>query len=171
METTLMENDPFYQTYDFWIFLIVGLGGLLFSILAFIAATGAKKAAKEARKTVKIQTITIELSELIHNLDKLEVEIQFHEARDFYSSVNRRIKRLTSPFKQDESYKDIIAEIHATLAQINSALNEVRPLEDNHLDTNAVYFAVQEYFSTLNGQLAELMGHFEGRTIELSNYE
>lgn len=166
-------NVPFWERWDFWIFVVLGLLSLFVSYMAFREAKHAKTAANEAGQTVKIQTITIELSELIQKLDKLEPKIEFSGARDFYSEVNRRIRRLTAPFKSEVEYKDIIAEIIQTLEGVKDALAGVRPISgDSESDEravveNSVYFAVEKYFSDLGGQLAELMGYFEKRTIKI----
>ena len=171
MEEILVElqklNVPFWKTFDFWLFLIIGLLSLIASIKAFIEAKAAKTAANHAGQTVKIQTITIELSEIIQKLDKLETNIEFSDARDFLSEINRRIKRLTSPFKKVEDYEEIITLIYETLDITKESLTEVRPLDNETIVDNAVYFAVEKHFSDLGGQLAELMGYFEKRTIKL----
>lgn len=160
-------NVPFWEEYDFWIFLVIGLLSLFASIKAFFEAKAAKTAANEAGQTVKIQTITIELSEIIQKLDKLETNIEFSEARDFLSEINRRIKRLTSPFKKEEDYHEVIALIYDTLEITKESLTEVRPLDNETVVDNSVYFAVEKHFSDLGGLLAELMGYFEKRTIKL----
>lgn len=171
MEEVLTElqklNIPFWKTYDFWLFFIIGLLSLLASIKAFLEAKAAKTAANNAGQTVKIQTITIELSEIIQKLDKLETNIEFSDARDFLSEINRRIKRLTSPFKKVTDYEEIIALIYETLDITKDSLTEVRPLDNQTIVDNAVYFAVEKHFSDLGGLLAELMGYFEKRTIKL----
>lgn len=160
-------QTPFYETFDFWIFLVIGLISLVASIKAFLEARAAKKSADEAGKTVKIQTITIELNELLQKLDKLETNIEFSDARDFYTEINRKIRRLTSPFKKEPEYQEIISSVYETLDATKDSLSEVRPLDNENIVENAVYFAVEKHFSDLGGQLAELMGYFEKRTIKL----
>jgi len=61
--SNIPENAEFWMTHDFWIFLVLSLASLFFSILAYYAAKAAKVAARAAAETVKIQTITIELNE------------------------------------------------------------------------------------------------------------
>jgi hypothetical protein len=162
---------PFWETGDFWIFFVIGIASLIASIKAFIEAKEARKAANDAGQVVKIQTITIELSEIIQKLDKLEMTIQFSQARDFYSEINRRIKRLTAPFKDAEDYKEVILTIFETLDELKESLAKVRPIdreeEENPVE-NSVYFAVEKHFSDLGGHLAELMGYFEKRTIKIN---
>jgi len=162
-------NTPFWERFDFWLFLLLSIASLIASIQAFREAKAARKAANNAGQTVKIQTITIELSEIIQKLDKLELKIEFSQARDFYSEVNRRIKRLTAPFKGDDEYKEVISEIAETLEELKASLAEVRPIENGEGQSpveNSVYFAVEKHFSELGGQLAELMGYFEKRTLK-----
>lgn len=171
-ETEFLEiidklNFPFWKTIDFWIFLVLAIGSLFASIRAVIEAKQAKIAANDAGKTVKIQTITIELSEVMQRLDKLDVEIDFSTARDLLSETNRRVRRLIAPFKEDEEYKDIIGSIITTLSDSKSALLRVRPIDqDEVVVRSTVYYSIESNFSELTGQLAELMGKFEERTIK-----
>lgn len=158
---------PFWKEGDFWIFLFMALLSLGASIKAFLEARAAKVAATEAGTTVKIQTITIELSEIIQKLDKLDIDIEFSTARDFLNEINRRVRRLTSPFAEDDSYKLKIETIYTSLTDCKSSLDDVRPLENGApVVDNAVYHAVESHFADLSGELAELMGLFEKRTIK-----
>lgn len=171
MDEILIElqklNAPFWKTFEFWLFLVIGLLSLVASIKAFLEAKAAKTAADYAGQTVKIQTITIELNEIIQKLDKLETNIEYSNARDFLSEINRKIKRLTSPFKKEKDYEEIISSIYETLDVTKDSLAEVRPLDNETIVDNAVYFAVEKHFSDLGGLLAELMGYFEKRTIKI----
>lgn len=158
---------PFWKEADFWIFLLLAILSLGASIKAFLEARAAKEAANDAGTTVKIQTITIELSEIIQKLDKLDIDIEFSSARDFLNEINRRVRRLTSPFALDEEYKPKIDLIYGSLTGCKSSLDSVRPIENGEeVVDNAVYHAVESHFSDLSGQLAELMGLFEKRTIK-----
>lgn len=164
----LLRNSeiPFWETWDFWIFIVLAIGSLIASITAFKEARKAKEAAHEAGKTVKIQTITIELSEIIQRLDKLDIEIEFSTARDLLNETNRRVRRLIAPFKEDENYKSIATTITDTLTSAKNNLLQVRPIDqEEQVVTNSVYYAIESDFSELSGQLAELMGKFEERTI------
>ena len=157
---------PFWKEYDFWIFLVLAIGSLLASIKAFMEAREAKNAAKEAGKTVKIQTITIELSEIIQRLDRLDIEIDFSTARDLLNETNRRVRRLIAPFKEENDYKELTTSIITILKDAKNSLIQVRPIEDEELIVkNSVYYAVESDFAELSGQLAELMGKFEERTL------
>lgn len=158
---------PFWERIDFWIFLVLSIGSLYASIKAFIEAKQAKIAANEAGKTVKIQTVTIELSEVIQRLDRLDVEIDFSTARDLLNETNRRVRRLIAPFKEDDEYKTLISSIITTLSDSKTALLQVRPIDqDEIIVKSTVYYSMESNFSELTGQLAELMGKFEERTIK-----
>ena len=166
IQKMVTELPPvFWKTFDFWIFVALSSLSLLFAILAFIEAKAAKKAANKAGQTVKIQTITIELTEIIQKLDILEPTIEFSQARDFYSEINRRIRRLISPFKNEANYQESITIICSTLDALHESLSKVRPIENKNIVDNSIYFAIEHHFSMLSGQLAELMGYFEERTI------
>src|SRR4051812_42031977 len=97
---SIIDNTqpPYYDTTRFIIHsalesigIIVGAFGLWFAIKAFKEAREAKKAANEAGKAVKIQSVTIELTELIQRLDKINIEINYSQARDLYSEINRKV--------------------------------------------------------------------------------
>src|SRR5438874_2659218 len=88
-----LVQPPFYLTLEFWIPLAIGIAGLVFSILAFLEARKAKKAAFEAGRAVKLQTITIELAEIALKLDHLNLDLNFVQARDLLNEVSRRLRR------------------------------------------------------------------------------
>ncbi len=156
---------PFFQTVDFWINLALGLVGVAFSIGAFKEARAAKLAAGEAGRTVKIQTITIELTEIVQRLDKLSDSISFTEARDLLNEVSRKLIRLTAPFQALDDLSGPIDNLRSVLQDAKAALDAVRPEADPNVPNNNVYFGVQGHFSTISSLVAEIMGLFEKRTI------
>lgn len=162
-------NTPFYTDGGFWIGTILGLLGLGFSVLAFIEARAAKNAAHESGRTVKIQTITIELSEIAQRLDKLDFNLSFFEARDLLNEISRRLIRLTAPFAQNPDISDSCKRLRVALDEAKLALEQIHPqaAATTELPQNAVYFATQGHFSNISGLVAEIMGLFEKRTIEV----
>jgi len=87
---------PFYADWSFWISNVVGVLGLLFSILAFIEARRAKLAASDAGRIVKIQTITIELTEIAQRLDKLDKRLGSGSCTEY------DLLRYGRPFRSDQ---------------------------------------------------------------------
>jgi hypothetical protein len=163
-------SPAFYTAPEFWIGVIIGLASVVFSVLAFIEAREAKKAASEAGKTVKIQTITIELTEIAQRLDKLDFELSFSEARDLLNEVGRRLRRLIAPFQANEDMSDACDNLKEALEEAKKALEEVRPQsQDADLPENSVYFATQGHFANVSSLVAEIMGLFEKRTIEVND--
>jgi hypothetical protein len=161
---------PFWQHFDFWIALILGVAGLYFSILAFIEARKAKHAATEAGKTVKIQTITIELSDILPKLDKLQPEINFNEARDLLNEITRRLRRVVSPFEKDAALCDKISALREALDKTKESLNKVRPTDPTKDEIpRTVYYAVESDFATINNAVADLLGLFEKKTINFGD--
>ena len=136
--------------------------------MSFNAASKARIAAESAATIVKIQTITIELSEIIQKLDKLDPNIDFTLGRDLLNENNRRVKRLISPFRDEQDYKETINQINIALENAKKALEEVKPIDSENVVKSSVYHAVESHFSTIAGLLAELMGLFEKRTIKLN---
>jgi hypothetical protein len=166
-------NLPFYILPEFWIASCIGVISIFLSFMAFSEAREAKKAAYEAGKTIKIQTITIELTEIAQRLDKLDFELNFPEARDLLNEVSRRLRRLIAPFQDTKDLSEPCSNLKDALEQAKLALDEVRPQETDvdSLPSNTIYFATQSHFSNINSLVAEIMGLFEKRTIEVREYE
>lgn len=162
--------EPFYYSASFWIGTVIGIASIYFSAKAFAEAREAKKAAFEAGKTVKIQTITIELTEIAQRLDKLDFNLSFSEARDLLNEISRRLRRLIAPFQSTEDLVEACSNLKIALDDAKEALEDVRPQteEGNVAPSNSVYFATQGHFSNISSLVAEIMGLFEKRTIEVN---
>jgi hypothetical protein len=156
--------------WEFVISLVVGVGGLFFSILAFREARQAKKAAREAGVTVKLQTITIELTEIAQRLNKLEPDIKFRDARDFLAEISQRLIRLTVGFGADPEFKRTIDALRAALLAAKTSLNDVRPTNPKEADApQVVYNAIESNFATINDTVSELLGLFEKRSTSVGD--
>lgn len=160
---------PFYQEVEFWIGLVIGVIGIVFSVLAFIEARQAKEAAAEAGRTVKIQTITIELSEIAQRLDKLDAKLGFSEARDSLNEISRRLRRLIAPFEHGDDLKAPCTSLRESLNAARASLDNLVPQDGliENLPPNSVYFATQGHLAVISGLVAEIMGLFEKRTIKV----
>jgi hypothetical protein len=156
--------------WKFFIGTIIGLFGLHFSIKAFREAKQAKLAAKDAGRIVKIQTITIELTEIAQRLDKLDFGLEFPTARDLLNEVNRRLRRLIAPFQANEKYATSCLTLKKSLDDAKDALGEIRPSDpEGHGAPNAIYYGMQGHFATISSGVAEILGLFEAETIENPN--
>lgn len=157
---------PFYEAPDFWINLVLGVGGVGFSILAYREARAAKEEAKRAGRTVKIQTVAIELTETSLKLDRLGPEIKYRDARDLLSETSRRIRRSISPFATDDKLKDAIAALVVSVDDAIAALNLVRPTDPSVEDQapQAVYNAIETHFAKITNDVASLIGLLEKQT-------
>ncbi|MRX70307.1 hypothetical protein SAMN06265349_101688 [Flavobacterium resistens] len=169
---TLINNikdieTPFYQDWSFWISTIIGIIGIYFSIVAYREAKEAKKAAKAAGNIVKIQSITIDLTEITQRLDKISIDLTYSDARDFYSEINRRLRRITSVLTVEPSYTQKTSEILLTLAALKNNLDEVRQVGQNNTTADGIniFYAIEGEFSNLSGHLADLAGLLEQRTL------
>ena len=158
---------PLWKRPDFIFASMVGLGGLFFSILAYIEAKQAKRAATEAGKGVKLQTVTLELSEVSQKIDRLRPGVSFSEARDLLSEVSRRLRRAISPFSQEPDLKDAIQQLRNALTTAETSLKSVRPSTPSNETAapDAVYFAIERDFATINNFTADLMGLCEKKTM------
>lgn len=154
----------FYEDWGFWISTIIGVSGIFFSIIAFKEAREAKKAAKSMGNFVKIQSMTIDLNEIIQRLDKISTDLDYSGARDFYSEINRRVRRIISVLTIEIAYETKTKEIQNTLDAIKTNLDGARPvgLTSNGID---IFYAIEGEFSNLSGHLADLSGLLEQRTI------
>lgn len=158
------SQTEFYEDWGFWISTIIGLVGIYFSIIAFKEAREAKQAAKSVGNIVKIQSITIDLNEIIQRLDKIRTDLDYSGARDFYSEINRRVRRIISVLTMEDIYSIKTQQIKSTLDLIKTNLDGARPLgaASNGID---IFYAVEGEFSNLSGHLADLSGLLEQRTI------
>jgi len=153
----------FYLTPDFWINCILGLLGVAFSVLAFREARQAKVAAKLAGRTVKIQTVALELTETSMKLDRLEPDLKYRTARDLLSETSRRITRSIAPFTNEEPLKISISALREAIEGASAALNLVRPSTATSEDEapQAVYNGIETHFAKINNCVADLIGLLE----------
>ena len=150
---------------------MIGIAGLIFSFFAFLEARNAKRAATEAGRTVKLQTVTIELTEVAQKLDRIQPEIGFSDARDLLAENSRRLRRAVSPFARDPGFKEPISVLLESLQAAQVSLKEVRPTGagDGTAAPNAVYYAIEGDFSTINNNVADLLGLFEKKSIHFGD--
>jgi hypothetical protein len=163
-----MMKIPFWEKGDFYIFVCLGIISISISWLAFIEARKAKLAAVEAGTTVKIQTITIELTEISQRLDKLDMKVSYSTARDLLNEISRKIRRMISPFDNDNypQLKELLSSLKGALEGAKVALKNVKPVGDIEDSVgDSVYYAIEDYFSTINGYTSELIGRLERITL------
>lgn len=161
-------NKSAWERPEFWISNILNLVGLALSGLAFWQASRARQAAVDAGRTVKGQSVAIELSEVAQSLDSVSPDITYREARDILSAISRRVRRVISPFDGDVKLGNTIAVLRDTLLSAQEALKSVRPSGPSAETKapNAVYFAIENEFSTINNAIADFLGLLEKKTIE-----
>jgi hypothetical protein len=108
LQQVLQRLDiPFWKHADFWIASILGVAGVGVSFLAYRQAEAAKEeaiqakeAATEAGRTVKLQTMSIELTEIAQKLDRIQPGIKFNAAKDLFNETSRRLRRAMAPFQR-----------------------------------------------------------------------
>lgn len=158
---------PFWKDPGFIFALAVGIAGLVFSILSWIAAKEAKKAATAAGRTVKLQTVAIELSEIGQRLDRVQPGIRFSEARDLLADTSRRLHRATSPFKQEPTLEPYVKAVIEQIDGALTSLKEVRPQEGKELEApDSVYYGIEAECSSLNASVADLIGLLEKQAFD-----
>ena len=167
--TTVEHVEHFYQQGEFWISTILAVAGLAFSFLSFIEAKRAKKAALAAGKTVKTQTIVIELSEISQKLDNVDDSLDYGYARELLNDASRRLHRQLASIRKDADVSAVVDELFTLLDAAKEGLSAVRPsvgVATTSLLANAVFYAMDGHFSAVNSKLAELTGLLEKRTID-----
>jgi hypothetical protein len=153
---------PFWRDGGFWISLVIGGLGLLFSILAWVEAKKAKRAATAAGRTVKLQTIAIELTEIVQKLDKIQPGIKFNDARDLISETSRRVHRATSPFSKEPQLADAIDSAKQAVQAAQTSLGKVRPEAGKEADApDAVYYGLEADCMVVSNAVSDLLGLFE----------
>lgn len=159
--------EPFYVKAEFWINFGLGIVGIVFSIFAFLEARSAKEAAGEAGRTVKMQTITIELNEIAQRLDKVDSQLTFSQARDSLNEFSRKLIRLTAPVQDVTDLRVPCQRLREALDSAKESLDRLLPQHggSEDLPPNSVYFATQRHLADISGLVAEIMGLLEKRTI------
>lgn len=165
----LLER-PFYYKGDFWISLVLALLGLAVSFMAYRQAEEAKDeaikakdAATEAGRTIKLQTMTVELAEVAQKLDRVQPGMKFNVAKDLFNETSRRLRRVMAPFAENERLQEAIEAVRAALDETQISLKQVRPTDPAKEGEapDAVYYAIEDNFATINNCVADLIGLVE----------
>ncbi len=159
---------PYWQHAEFLVGALISAFGVYFSVRAFTEARKAKKAATDAGKIVRMQTVTVELAEVSEKLDRVPSDISFDDARDLLAEISRRLRRFTAPYRKEVDYAGTITELKDALAEAKDALDAVRPTDSQgeSVAPRAVYNAMESHFSGINNIVADLLGLFEKRSTD-----
>ncbi len=163
-----MLQTPFWKHLDFWTATLIGVAGLVFSILAFLEARKAKTAATAAGRTVKLQTVIIELMEVSQGLFEIKQDILFVEARHSLSVISSKVRRAATPFAADPK---LSAAIKSTIESIDAAEQSLQavcpsdPAKEQEAPY-ATYNAIQAHFFTISDNVYALIGLFEKETLD-----
>lgn len=161
---------PFWRRPEFWIESAIGALGVAVSFLAYRQAEAAKEeatkavlAATEAGRTVKLQTMSIELTEVAQKLDRVQPGIKFNSAKDLFNETSRRLRRVIAPFADNPELRAPIDAVRAALETTQTSLKQVRPTDPGKENEapDAVYYGVEDSFATINNCVADLLGMVE----------
>jgi hypothetical protein len=172
VDQVLLHLRPaFYRDVGFWVSLAVALAGLTFSILAWVEAKKARKAATAAGRTVKLQTVTIELSEIGQKLDRVQPGIRFNEARDLLADTSRRVHRATAPFSKEPKLSEAIEAAKQAVQSAQTSLKSVRPAEPGKETEapDAVYYGIEADCSVISSCVADLVGLLEKQAFDFGD--
>lgn len=177
MQTTNPQSlAPFWEHPDFWIESAIGLTAVVLSFLAYRQAEAAKEeavkateAATEAGRTVKLQTMAIELTEVAQKLDRVQPGIKFNFAKDLFNETSRRLRRVVAPFADNPDLHDAIEAVKDALEATQSSLKQVRPTDPGKEGEapDAVYYGIEDNFATINNCVADLLGMVEKQSYKL----
>lgn len=164
---------PFWRRLDFWISSVIGAGGAWVSFLAYQQAEAAKEeatkakiAATEAGRTVKLQTMSIDLTEVAQKLERVQPGIKFNEAKYLFNETDRRLRRVMAPFANNAELRETISAVKVALQTTHESLKQVRPTDPTKEGEapDAVYYGVEDNFATINSCVADLLGLVEKQT-------
>ena len=158
-------QTPLWERWDFIIGTALGVVGVVLSGMAFWEAKKAKRAAIDAGRTVKLQTVTIDLTEISQKLDRVQPGIKYHDARDLLAELNRRIRRAAAQFSNDEMLRNAVTTLLAALTQAHESLQQVRPTAaaSESEAPDAVYYGIESQFTAVNNGIADVLGQLERR--------
>lgn len=162
-------SQPFWQKLDFWIFLFIGLVGLVFSVMAYREAVSAKVAAINAGTTVKLQAVVIELTEISQKLDRVDQIQSFYQARDFLSETSRRLVRVTSALEGNDGFSSTCLALRQSIDEARKALQGTMVTDNDGqlIEVGSVYFAIQGNVADINNNIATIIGLIERKTIDV----
>lgn len=110
-----------------WILAIVGtvasLAGVVFSVLAWVQAKGAKKAAEEAARSVKSKETAHEFAKLAADAKDLLAAVQDQRADRAVEAVNDLVHLLSVALARRVDFLPVDAELKVAIKQL-SAVSE-----------------------------------------------
>jgi hypothetical protein len=176
-------STKFWQQPDFWIFIVLGLGGIYISLRglwyskdAFIeagkakdAATAAKDAANRAGKTVKNQSILLTISETTKVIGHITKDTNYENTYNRLMDVNAKIRNIIGFYGDKEglnqNHQDLLGQIGVGASDVMIEFN----LLDPEAETKIIYNKIRPIITILSGHLSELQGVLENELISNNN--
>jgi len=166
----VLENSPYWETGDFYIFLALGIGSLYFAIRAFTEAKKATVAAGEAGKAVRTQSDVYDISD-IAKLCILDEGITYVEASNKLNEIIGKIGGIKGLYKEDlKEQNSLIENIENCVTEIRTSLNTINPqleaYKNPEEDDNITYYTIEGHFGDLTKYINELKGFLESKLIK-----
>jgi hypothetical protein len=176
-------DTPFYYRWDFWISTVIGVIGAFIAYGAYtqaekaeveaksakLEAEKAKQAALEGGKTVKLQTVCIDLSQIAQKLGAaVQPGIKFAKAKELFNETSGHLLRVMAPFGEHSNFRAAIGTVKTAIQGTHDALQQVAPTDPAKENETpyAVYNGVEDQFATLKFAVDELSGLMEAQTYE-----
>lgn len=172
----LQVDTHFHPKTDFWVFLIIGGLGLLFSIGSFVQARAAKTAAQNAGRIVKIQDILLDIPEITNLCQQVDIKVDYNAANLQMTYILGKISKVLAIFNGDSNLNSnqqlLTQQIEGTINKIQEILKSLNPVyfsEEDKPKTDIegyVYLSMAPYTTILVTQLNSLMGILNSHMIQ-----
>jgi hypothetical protein len=145
--------------------VLLGAAGLIYSILAFLAAKGAKKSAEEARREVrslvaaeKFHHLNSSAKELCSHIEHEDLPVASFLARDLWFEINGAITRWEF---LDSATKERFREASRLAQQVGEFMRSKGQLDAR--DKAKVLKKCDLILAILSGESGKIQGGLEGR--------
>jgi hypothetical protein len=155
-----------WKSWQFWIGTGLGIASVIFSIMAFIEAKNAKKAAIKARISLSVRNIENELDIEINSLNSIRSDISYNEMRKICLDLTTRIvriKEIVDKLKLIDN--DDIKKIDQVINNLNSELSRVRPDFENTETTHQIFNGMAIVIADTSQLLSSIVGKIQAKNL------
>lgn len=176
LQDTLVKASSFWTShYDFWIFLLLAIIGIIISYRSYseaekakIEAIAAKEAASETQESIKMKESSIDIAKIIDSC-ALDEKVKYFDA---VSHINNEIVRkinyilIVHQTEIEAAQQGFVQQIKDNLKAITNALDTVNPNNSTDGGDDIVFATVTPNFSDLIGSLSSLQAILDRQLIK-----